>query len=180
MAWPLSRCSRAFLSPPATPTSRFAWLLGWLAMATVAWSFADLVADALLIDRGRDSGLVGQFQAVQWAAAYLAGVIAGFGGGLLSQGVERVTRVRDLRTRRDRDDSPGEPSRPGAPGLGLGRPAGRGLEGPGAGPSDRRGFSPPGRSCSSGTSTHSRATCSTYTRPRRSDSMRSSTAQPNP
>jgi MFS family permease len=81
----ISMFAPAFLSPPATPTSRFAWLLGWLAMATVAWSFADLVADALLIDRGRDSGLVGRFQAVQWAAAYLAGVIAGVGGGLLSQ-----------------------------------------------------------------------------------------------
>ncbi len=76
----------AILPPPSTPTSRFAWLLGWLAAATVAWSFADVVADALLIDRGRNSGLVGRFQAAQWAAAYLAGIVAGFGGGWLSKG----------------------------------------------------------------------------------------------
>ena len=76
----------AILPPPASPTSRFAWLLGWLAMATVAWSFADVVADALLIDRGRGAGLVGRFQAVQWAAAYLAGIVAGVGGGWLSEG----------------------------------------------------------------------------------------------
>jgi MFS family permease len=76
----------AILPPPSTPTSRFAWLLGWLAAATVAWSFADVVADALLIDRGRNSGLVGRFQAAQWAAAYLAGIVAGVGGGWLSEG----------------------------------------------------------------------------------------------
>jgi MFS family permease len=71
---------------PAPPTSnRFAWLLGWLAASTVAWSFADVVADALLIDRGRDSGLVGRFQAAQWASAYAAGIVAGVGGGWLSQ-----------------------------------------------------------------------------------------------
>jgi MFS family permease len=76
----------AILHPPSEPSTRFAWLLGWLALATLAWSFADVVADALLIDRGRPSGLVGQFQAAQWAAAYLAGIVAGVGGGWLSQG----------------------------------------------------------------------------------------------
>ena len=75
----------AILSPPSTLSTRFAWLLAWLAMATVAWSFADVVADAYLIDRGRESGLVGRFQAVQWASAYLATIIAGVGGGWLSQ-----------------------------------------------------------------------------------------------
>ena len=72
---------------PAGPVdpARFAWLLGWLAAATLAWSFADVVADALLIDRGRDSGLVGRFQAVQWGSAYAAGIVAGVGGGWLSQ-----------------------------------------------------------------------------------------------
>jgi Na+/melibiose symporter-like transporter len=74
----------AILAPPTSPTTRFAWLLGWLAMATVAWSFADVVADAFLIDRGRAWGLVGRFQAVQWAASYLAGIVAGVGGGWLS------------------------------------------------------------------------------------------------
>ena len=69
--------------PPAS--TRFAWLLGWLAASTVAWSFADVVADALLIDRGRDSGLVGRFQAAQWASAYAAGIVAGVGGGWLSR-----------------------------------------------------------------------------------------------
>ena len=76
----------ALLPAPMSSSSRFAWLLAWMALATLAWSFADVVADALLIDRGRDSGLVGRFQAAQWAAAYLAGIVAGVGGGWLSQG----------------------------------------------------------------------------------------------
>ncbi len=76
----------ALLPEPATSSARFAWLLGWLATATLAWSFADVVADALLIDRGRESGLVGRFQAAQWGAAYLAGIVAGVGGGWLSEG----------------------------------------------------------------------------------------------
>ena len=81
----VSMLGPAILPPPSSPSTRFAWLLGWLAAATVAWSFADVVADALLIDRGRASGLVGRFQAAQWAAAYLAGIVAGFGGGWLSE-----------------------------------------------------------------------------------------------
>jgi Na+/melibiose symporter-like transporter len=87
----LAMLGPAILSAPTTPSTRFAWLLAWLAMATVAWSFADVVADAYLIDRGRESGLVGRFQAVQWASAYLATILAGFGGGWLSQGsLERL------------------------------------------------------------------------------------------
>jgi MFS family permease len=71
---------------PAPSAGRYAWLLGWLATATFAWSFADVTADALLIDRGRASGRVGRFQAAQWAAVYAAGIIAGAGGGWLSEG----------------------------------------------------------------------------------------------
>ena len=74
-----------------TPPARYAWLLGWLAAATVAWSFSDVVADALMIDRGRALGLVGRFQAVQWGAAYAAALLTGVGGGRLSRpGGERV------------------------------------------------------------------------------------------
>jgi MFS family permease len=70
---------------PTPSTSRYAWLLGWLAVATVAWSFSDVVADALMIDRGRTLGLVGRFQAIQWASMYAAEIVTGFGGGWLSR-----------------------------------------------------------------------------------------------
>ena len=85
LAGALAATSMYGLALLPTPPGRFAWLLGWLAAATVAWSFADVVADALLIDRGRGSGLVGRFQAVQWASAYAAGIVAGVGGGWLSR-----------------------------------------------------------------------------------------------
>ena len=85
LAGALAAASMFGLAALPTPANRFAWLLGWLAASTLAWSFADVVADALLIDRGRDLGLVGRFQAVQWAAAYSAGIVAGIGGGWLSQ-----------------------------------------------------------------------------------------------
>ena len=69
---------------PGATTGRSAGLLAGLAASTLAWSLADVAADALLIDRGRGSGRVGRFQAIQWASAYAAGLIAGAGGGWLS------------------------------------------------------------------------------------------------
>jgi len=69
-----------------TPPARYGWILGWLATATVAWAFSDVVADALMIDRGRPLGLVGRFQAVQWASLYAAAILTGAGGGWLSLG----------------------------------------------------------------------------------------------
>jgi len=80
----LAMFAPAIQTPPSSSILRYTWLLTWLAMATLAWSMADVVTDAFLIDRARDSGLVGRFQAVQWASVYLAGIIAGFGGGWLS------------------------------------------------------------------------------------------------
>ena len=71
--------------PAPWPSARYGWLLGWLAAATLAWSFSDVVVDALMIDRGRPLGLVGRFQAAQWGSAYAAGILTGVGGGWLSQ-----------------------------------------------------------------------------------------------
>ena len=72
------------LLPAPASSARYGWLLGWLAAATVAWSFSDVVADALMIDLGRPRGLVGRFQAAQWGSAYAAGFLTGVGGGWLS------------------------------------------------------------------------------------------------
>jgi len=75
----------ALLPAPDATSARYGWLLGWLGLATIAWSFSDVVADALMIDRGRPRGLVGRFQAAQWGSAYAAGLLTGVGGGWLSQ-----------------------------------------------------------------------------------------------
>ena len=86
LAGGLAAVSMFGLASLPMPSTRYAWLLGWLAAATVAWSFADVVADALLIDRGRGSGLIGRLQAAQWGSAFAAGIVAGVGGGWLSEG----------------------------------------------------------------------------------------------
>ncbi len=86
LAGGLASVSMVALATLPTPASRYAWLLGWLVASTVAWSFADVAADALLIDRGRGPGLIGRLQAAQWGSAFAAGIVAGEGGGWLSQG----------------------------------------------------------------------------------------------
>ena len=79
--------SMSVVRPGLAAPRRSAWLRRFVgsARATV-WSFADVVADALLIDRGRGPGLIGRFQAAQWASAYPAGIVAGVAGGWLSGG----------------------------------------------------------------------------------------------
>ena len=72
------------LLPAPAGSGRYGWLLAWLAAATLAWSFSDVVVDAFMIDRGRPRGLVGRFQAAQWGSAYAAGLLTGAGGGWLS------------------------------------------------------------------------------------------------
>ncbi|OGL14952.1 MAG: hypothetical protein A3F92_01000 [Candidatus Rokubacteria bacterium RIFCSPLOWO2_12_FULL_71_22] len=48
-------------------------------------AFTDVLTDALMVERGRVSGLTGAFQAVQWAAAYAAAVLVGVVGGRLAE-----------------------------------------------------------------------------------------------
>ena len=57
-----------------------------LILPALALPFADVVADAILVERGQALGQTGRFQAVQWACLGLAEVVAGVGGGRLSEG----------------------------------------------------------------------------------------------
>ena len=59
-------------------------LLGWLLVPTTAVAFADVVADALMIELGRPLGLVGRFQAAQWGSTYAAALLIGPIGGRLA------------------------------------------------------------------------------------------------
>jgi len=52
---------------------------------TVGVAFSDVVADALMVERGQPLGLTGRLQSVQWAAMYAATILAGSVGGWLSQ-----------------------------------------------------------------------------------------------
>ena len=48
-------------------------------------ALADVVADALMVEKGQPLGLTGRLQSVQWASLYAAGILTGVAGGLLSQ-----------------------------------------------------------------------------------------------
>lgn len=56
-------------------------LLAWLLVPSAAVAFADVAADALLVERGRPLDATGRFQAAQWASMYAAGILAGVVGG---------------------------------------------------------------------------------------------------
>lgn len=71
----------AFLAAGTTPVAR---LLPWLTAATLAVAFADVVADALLIEVGGPAGAVGHLQASQWGCLWAATILAGSLGGYLS------------------------------------------------------------------------------------------------
>ncbi len=54
-------------------------------------AFTDVLTDALMVETGKPLGLTGAFQAVQWAAIYIASVLVGEIGGGFAEG-------RDLRS----------------------------------------------------------------------------------
>ena len=72
-----------YLNPPG-PGS-YGWLLALLLVPTVGVAFSDVVADALMVEKGQPRGITGQLQSVQWAALYAATIVTGFLGGYLSQ-----------------------------------------------------------------------------------------------
>jgi MFS family permease len=69
---------------PAPPGATWVWL-AWLLIPAAAVAFADVPADALLVERGQSLGLTGRFQAIQWASLYASGIVAGLLGGELCE-----------------------------------------------------------------------------------------------
>jgi predicted MFS family arabinose efflux permease len=59
-------------------------LLAMLIVPAAAVAFADVVADAWLVERGRALGMIGRFQAAQWAGFCVATVLNGVGGGWIT------------------------------------------------------------------------------------------------
>ncbi|HEU5320580.1 MAG TPA: MFS transporter, partial [Methylomirabilota bacterium] len=58
--------------------------LGVAAMG-LGLAFADVMIDALMVERGRALGVTGAFQSVQWASIYAAVVLVGLVGGHLAE-----------------------------------------------------------------------------------------------
>ena len=48
-------------------------------------AFTDVLADALMVENGREHGLTGAFQSVQWAAIYVSSILVGLIGGWFAQ-----------------------------------------------------------------------------------------------
>jgi predicted MFS family arabinose efflux permease len=59
-------------------------LLAAISVAYMAYAFQDVVTDGLMVEVGKPINLTGQFQSIQWAAVYIAMIIAAFWGGHLS------------------------------------------------------------------------------------------------
>ena len=72
-----------FLFPPQQGQER--WMLLMLLLPSVGIAFADVVIDALMVEKGQSRGLTARFQSVQWTAMYAASILTGQLGGLLSQ-----------------------------------------------------------------------------------------------
>jgi Na+/melibiose symporter-like transporter len=72
-----------YFAPPQR--GAFTWLLLLLLVPTVGVAFSDVVADALMVEKGQPLGLTGHLQSVQWASMYTATILVGVLGGYLSQ-----------------------------------------------------------------------------------------------
>lgn len=60
-------------------------LLALLVVPTLAVAFSDVVADALMVEKGQPLGLTGRLQSIQWGAMYAATILAGSLGGWMSE-----------------------------------------------------------------------------------------------
>jgi MFS family permease len=83
--------STAFLTLAVVPSLRTSTLGLFvpLLIAATAVAFADVAADALMVERGQSLGMTGRFQAFQWASLYASGLVLGPAGGeLASRGLE--------------------------------------------------------------------------------------------
>ena len=74
----------SWLALAVAPTA-YAPVLVLLMACSFTLAFADVMADALMVETGRPLGLTGSFQSIQWAAMGLALTLAHLGGGYLSE-----------------------------------------------------------------------------------------------
>ncbi len=56
-----------------------------LVLCGLGLAFSDVLCDAVMVETGKPLGMTGRFQSIQWGAINTASVLAGIGGGWLSQ-----------------------------------------------------------------------------------------------
>jgi len=69
----------------ALGTSEYGPLLVLLTVMGFGIAFTDVLADAVMVERGRQHGLTGAFQSVQWASIYTSSILVGLIGGWMAQ-----------------------------------------------------------------------------------------------
>ncbi len=63
----------------------YSWLAALFALMGLGLAFTDVLTDALMVENGRPLKLTGAFQAVQWAAIYVASMLVGLVGGAMAE-----------------------------------------------------------------------------------------------
>ena len=66
-------------------TGRYQLTLALFTLMALGFAFADVLADALMVENGQALGITGSLQAVQWGSIMLALVVVGVAGGYLAQ-----------------------------------------------------------------------------------------------
>ena len=69
----------------ASGSADYRTLLVLFTMMGFGLAFTDVLADAVMVERGREYGLTGAFQSVQWAAIYTSSMLVGLVGGWMAQ-----------------------------------------------------------------------------------------------
>lgn len=70
------------LDLPEGSTTLLMWLL---LLPCLGVAFTDVVADALMVEKGQPLNYTGRLQSIQWACLYTAGILTGVVGGWLSE-----------------------------------------------------------------------------------------------
>lgn len=79
----------AFLAP--LPRGATTTLLLLLLLPSLGLAFADVIADALMVEQGKPLKATGRLQSIQWASIYGAAILTGVAGGWLTErGLQRV------------------------------------------------------------------------------------------
>ena len=76
--------SAGWLLLAALKTPPYGAALFFLVLVNVGFVLSDVVCDAVMVERGKERGLTGKYQAVQIGTLYAALVVTGFGGGWLA------------------------------------------------------------------------------------------------
>jgi MFS family permease len=80
-----SLAAACWLALGLQPSHAYLSTLVPLLLCGLGLAFSDVLCDAVMVETGKPLGLTGRFQAIQWGAINIASVLAGVGGGWLSQ-----------------------------------------------------------------------------------------------